>query len=139
LSPGDRRYLSVSYVNNDIGIVPPLGPSAGQRIADTVAWWERWAAHCTYEGPYRAAVVRSALAIKLLTYCLSGAVVAAPTSSLPETIGGIRNWDYRYCWLRDASLTLEAFLDLGYRQEAETFLDWLLHSTRLTWPKLQVL
>jgi GH15 family glucan-1,4-alpha-glucosidase len=138
LYPGDRHYLSVSYVNNDIGIVPPLS-SAGQRIADTVAWWEQWAGQCSYDGPYRAAVVRSALAIKLLTYCLSGAVVAAPTSSLPETIGGIRNWDYRYCWLRDASLTLEAFMDLGYRQEAEAFLDWLLHSTRLTWPKLQVL
>lgn len=139
LRPGERRFLSVTYVNNDVGILLPLGDAASQRIAVTVEWWERWSGQCTYDGPYRAAVVRSALVTKLLTYCLSGAVVAAPTASLPETIGGSRNWDYRYCWLRDASLTMEAFLDLGYQREADAFLGWLLHSTRLTWPKLQVL
>lgn len=139
LEPGEKRFCSVTYVRNDIGILLPLGEAAAQRIADTVAWWERWSGQCTYVGPYRAAVVRSALATKLLTYCLSGAVVAAPTTSLPETIGGSRNWDYRYCWLRDASLTMEAFLDLGYRAEADAFMEWLLHSTRLTWPRLQVL
>jgi GH15 family glucan-1,4-alpha-glucosidase len=139
LRPGERQFLSVTYVNNDIGVFLPLGDAASQRIAATIAWWERWSGQCTYTGPYRAAVVRSALLTKLLTYCLSGAVVAAPTASLPETIGGARNWDYRYCWLRDASLTMEAFLDLGYQEEADAFLGWLLHSTRLTWPKLQVL
>jgi GH15 family glucan-1,4-alpha-glucosidase len=74
-----------------------------------------------------------------LAFALSGAVVAAPTASLPQAIGAGRNWDYRYCWLRDAALTMRAFTGLGYEDEAASFLQWLLHATRLTWPKLQVM
>ena len=136
---GERKYLSLAYSTEAPAVVPLLGEGARGRIERTVRWWQEWANRCTYEGPYRDAVVRSAFALKLMTYAPSGAVVAAPTTSLPEAIGGVRNWDYRYCWLRDASFTLRALFDLGYGEEAEAYLSWMLHATRLTWPELQVL
>jgi len=136
---GERKYLSLTYSREAPAVIAPLVEAARERIERTVRWWQEWANRCTYEGPYRDAVVRSALALKLMTYAPSGALVAAPTTSLPETIGGVRNWDYRYCWLRDASFTLRALYALGYREEAEAYIGWLLHATRLTWPELQVL
>src|ERR687897_52386 len=134
---GERKYLSLTYSMEAPAVVPLLGEAARGRIEQTVRWWQEWANRCTYEGPYRDAVVRSALALKLMTYAPSGALVAAPTTSLPETIGGVRNWDYRYCWLRDASFTLRALYALGYREEAEAYIGWLLNATRLNWPELQ--
>ncbi len=92
---------------------------------ETVDWWRRWLGHCTYEGRWREMVHRSALVLKLMTYQPTGAIVAAPTTSLPETIGGSRNWDYRYTWIRDASFTLYALLRIGFKQEAEDFMGWL--------------
>jgi len=136
---GEHRYLSLSYSAEAPAVVPLLGEAARGRIERTVRWWREWASRCAYEGPYRDAVVRSALTLKLMTYAPSGALVAAPTTSLPEAIGGVRNWDYRYCWLRDASFTLRALFALGYREEAEAYIGWLLHATRLTWPELHVL
>jgi GH15 family glucan-1,4-alpha-glucosidase len=136
---GERKYLSLTYSVEAPAVVPLLGEAARGRIERTARWWREWANHCAYEGPYRDAVVRSALALKLMTYAPSGALVAAPTTSLPEAIGGVRNWDYRYCWLRDASFTLRALFALGYRKEAEAYIGWLLHATRLTWPELHVL
>jgi GH15 family glucan-1,4-alpha-glucosidase len=136
---GEREYLSLTYSMEAPAVIPLLGEAARGRIERTVRWWQEWANRCAYEGPYRDAVVRSALALKLMTYAPSGALVAAPTTSLPEAIGGVRNWDYRYCWLRDASFTLRALFALGYREEAEAYTGWLLHATRLTWPELHVL
>ena len=139
LGAGERHRISAVYAEGEPAFVPPLGEEAERRLRSTLAWWEAWAGRCTYDGPYKAAVVRSALCLKLMAYAPSGAVVAAPTTSLPEKLGGVRNWDYRYCWLRDASLTLQALYDLGYRHEAEAFLGWLLHTTRMSLPELQIL
>ncbi len=91
----------------------------------TKNYWQNWLAHCKYQGRWRETVHRSALALKLLTYAPTGAIVAAPTTSLPEVIGSTRNWDYRYTWLRDASFTLYSLLILGFTQEAEAFMGWL--------------
>ena len=139
LTKGEKRYFSLTYVKRDIATIAPLGRDAEARLCATENWWRAWSGQCAYDGPHREMVLRSALTLKLMTYSLSGAVVAAPTASLPEKIGGVRNWDYRYCWLRDAALTLGAFDELGFEQESQAFLGWLLHATRLTRPELQVL
>lgn len=96
-----------------------------RRLAATIQFWQTWIARCAYEGEYAGAVRRSALALKAMTYAPSGAIVAAPTTSLPETIGGERNWDYRYTWIRDATLTLTALFALGFTEEADAFKEWL--------------
>ena len=106
------------------GHCPGTG-EAEDRFRETVAYWRRWLARCTYRGRWREAVQRSALALKLLTFAPTGAIVAAPTTSLPEGIGGRRNWDYRYTWIRDAAFTLYAFLRIGFTEEATRFMDWL--------------
>ncbi|GGY56946.1 glycoside hydrolase family 15 protein [Streptomyces omiyaensis] len=99
-----------------------------EALEQSLADWREWTARCTYRGPYRAAVVRSLITLKALTYAPTGGIVAAPTTSLPEEIGGVRNWDYRACWLRDSSLTLGALLAAGYADEAAAWRDWLLRS-----------
>ncbi len=139
LRAGERRRLSLSHATRDMLVIPPLGAAADRRLETTTRWWRRWSAQCSFDHRHRPAVLRSALALKLLTYGLSGAVVAAATTSLPEAIGAGRNYDYRFCWLRDAATMLRAFVELGFEQEGRAYLDWLLHSTRLTRPRLQVL
>jgi GH15 family glucan-1,4-alpha-glucosidase len=94
----------------------------------TKAWWTQWAARCTVKGPWRDAVIRSLITLKALTYRPTGAIVAAPTTSLPEEIGGVRNWDYRYCWVRDATFTLLALLNGGYTEEAREWREWLVRA-----------
>lgn len=139
LRAGERRYVSTVFTELEPSFIPPLGNEAESRISASLNWWNGWAHRCTYQGPHRQAVLRSVLVLKLMTYAPSGAVVAAPTTSLPEWPGGVRNWDYRYCWLRDASLTLRTLYGLGYVEEAGAFVSWLLHATRMTWPELQII
>jgi GH15 family glucan-1,4-alpha-glucosidase len=135
---GERYYFSLSFAEDAPAVLPLLGEYARARLDGSVAWWREWAGRCRYAGPHRDAVVRSALTVKLLTYAPSGAIVAAATTSLPEWPGSTHNYDYRYCWLRDAALTASALLELGYREEAEALLGWMLHATRLTQPELQI-
>ncbi|MFF5845626.1 glycoside hydrolase family 15 protein [Streptomyces massasporeus] len=97
-------------------------------LRHSVEDWRAWVSHCRYDGPYRDAVVRSLITLKALTYAPTGGIVAAPTTSLPEEPGGVRNWDYRYCWLRDSTLTLNALLAAGYQEEAEAWRNWLLRA-----------
>ncbi|MFE2498131.1 glycoside hydrolase family 15 protein [Streptomyces scopuliridis] len=97
-------------------------------LARSLEDWESWADRCRYQGPHRAAVIRSLITLKALTYGPTGGIVAAPTTSLPEDPGGVRNWDYRYCWLRDSTLVLEALLSAGYLEEAAAWRDWLLRA-----------
>lgn len=136
---GERICFSLAYMKGDIAVLLPTGRAAIDRLDMTRRWWQGWSQGCSYDGADRASVLRSAITLKLLTFPLSGAVVAAATTSLPETIGGERNWDYRYCWIRDAALTMRAFLGLGLIDEASSFLRWLLHATALTRPRLNVM
>ncbi|HEX5575142.1 MAG TPA: glycoside hydrolase family 15 protein, partial [Gemmatimonadales bacterium] len=139
ISAGDQRHASLTLATDGPAVLPPLGEWSRASLERTIQWWQQWASRARYDGPCRKMVIRSALALRLMVYAPSGAVVAAPTTSLPERIGGPLNWDYRFCWLRDASLTVRALVGLGYMDEAHAFVNWLLHATRLTQPELRVL
>ncbi|MGH7182551.1 MAG: glycoside hydrolase family 15 protein, partial [Nitrospiraceae bacterium] len=107
--------------------IPPV-PDAERAITDTTEWWERWTSQCRYVGRWREPVIRSLITLKALIYAPTGGIIAAPTTSLPERLGGVRNWDYRYCWIRDATYTLYALLTAGYKHEAEAWRDWLIRA-----------
>ena len=108
-------------------------------LQDCESWWRDWAKHCTYQGPYREAVLRSLITLKALTFEPTGGIVAAPTTSLPEKLGGMRNWDYRFCWLRDATLSLLALLNCGYTEEAGAWRRWLLRAVAGDPSKTQIM
>jgi GH15 family glucan-1,4-alpha-glucosidase len=118
---------------------PPAALDADQVLAAAESYWRGWASRCTYEGQARDLVVRSLLTLKAMTYAPTGGIVAAPTTSLPEELGGVRNWDYRYVWVRDASLTLDALMIGGYLDEAREFRDWLLRAAAGAPAELQIM
>ncbi len=137
---GEHAHVVLAYADRDLGVVPPVGAVAEDAFHETVAYWQGWVRREDQQHPSTDAhrsVGRSALTIKLLTYAPSGAVVAAPTTSLPETVGGIRNWDYRYAWIRDASWSVAALFDLGHREDAAAFLFWAVNAAWLSLPNLR--
>ena len=137
---GEKIYSTVSNQVSFSRRSEPLTPTElDEELADTTAFWEDWAAQCTFQGEHREAVLRSALTLKALTYAPSGALVAAPTTSLPEVIGGERNWDYRYTWIRDATFAIYALSIIGYTGEARAFKNWLEWSTSGRARDLQVM
>ncbi len=121
--PGDRIPFVLTWQPSWQEHVSQV--DAETALEATTKFWSSWSAACSYHGPYRDAVMRSLITLKALTYAPTGGIVAAPTTSLPEDIGGVRNWDYRYCWLRDATITLEALLRTGYTSEADAWRKWL--------------
>jgi len=123
ISSGERVSFVLTYGPSHLP--PPAAIDADLSLDDTEAFWKEWSARCTYDGHRREAVMRSLLTLKALTLTQTGGIVAAPTTSLPEQIGGPRNWDYRYCWVRDATLTLIALMGAGYYEEAIAWRNWL--------------
>jgi GH15 family glucan-1,4-alpha-glucosidase len=123
VAAGEHVPFTLTWQPSHEGAPELADPAAELRLA--TGFWRDWASRCTYAGPHREAVIRSLITLKALTYAPTGGIVAAATTSLPEDIGGVRNWDYRYCWLRDATITLEALLRTGYTEEAAAWRAWL--------------
>ncbi|WP_442814566.1 glycoside hydrolase family 15 protein [Streptomyces sp. NBC_01198] len=137
VAPGDRMAFTISWEPSHKP--QPSLPDPEGSLTATEDFWRAWVAQCTYTGPYREAVVRSLITLKALTYGPTGGIVAAPTTSLPEDIGGVRNWDYRFTWLRDAAITLSSLLRTGYREEAQAWREWLLRAVAGDPENLQIM
>ena len=137
-SPGSSAVVALCGAHQE-PLVFPTRAELDRRLDGTISSWRAWADSLSCQGPWRDAVLRSALTLKLLVYAPSGALAAAATTSLPEEVGGERNWDYRFCWVRDAAFILDALLRLGCAPEAEAYFWWLLQATQLTHPRLQPL
>lgn len=135
---GGRALFALAAANGE-PLVLPARRAVEQRLADTVRFWESWTGARTYDGRWRDEVLRSALVLELLIFAPSGASVAAPTTSLPEEIGGQRNWDYRFCWMRDSHFAIDALLQLGCYEDAKSLLWWFMQATALTEPRLHPL
>ena len=137
VTAGERIAFALTWQASHLEA--PSAPDAETMLSATEDFWREWAGQCTYQGPYREAVVRSLITLKGLTYAPTGGIVAAPTTSLPEDIGGERNWDYRYTWLRDAAITLSSLLRTGYRDEARAWREWLLRAVAGDPENLQIM
>ena len=137
VAEGQRVPFSLTWFPANEEAPRPI--DAGFAIEDTELWWTEWASQCTYQGDYREAVIRSLVTLKALTYAPTGGIVAAATTSLPETLGGGRNWDYRFCWLRDATLTLESLMRGGFYEEAMAWRNWLLRASAGDPSQLQIM
>ena len=137
VAEGERRAFTMTWHRSHE--VNPQACDPVEALQVTERWWREWAERCTYEGPWRDAVVRSLITLKALTYAPTGGMVAAPTTSLPEHLGGVRNWDYRYCWLRDATFTLYALMSNGYLDEARSWREWLLRAVAGTPAQIQIM
>ena len=134
---GDRvPFVLIWHPSHD---PEPSVPDAEQAIKETTAWWRQWTSHCNPDGEWREGVARSLITLKALIYQPTGGIVAAPTTSLPERLGGVRNWDYRYCWLPDATYTLYALLTAGYKKEAAAWRDWLIRAVAGDPAQLQIM
>ncbi|MFI9331176.1 glycoside hydrolase family 15 protein [Kitasatospora sp. NPDC052868] len=137
VTAGERIAFALTWQASHLEA--PTAPDAEEMLDATTDFWHEWAGQCTYQGPYREAVIRSLITLKGLTYAPTGGIVAAPTTSLPEDIGGERNWDYRYTWLRDAAITLSSLLRTGYRDEAKAWREWLLRAVAGDPENLQIM
>ena len=134
---GQREFFTLNYRPSHIAMCPAV--DAENALTQTEAQWRKWSGHCSYRGRWRDSVMRSLIILKALTYKPTGGLVAAPTTSLPELPGGVRNWDYRYCWLRDATFTLNALLLAGFHEEAAAWREWLLRAVAGSPDDLQIL
>jgi GH15 family glucan-1,4-alpha-glucosidase len=137
VAAGERRSLALAWYPSHLPPPEPVDPDAA--VEETETWWKQWARRCTYEGPDREAVLRSLITIKAMIYEPTGGIVAAPTTSLPEQLGGVRNWDYRLCWVRDATFALYALILGGYLDEARAWRQWLLRALAGTPAQLQIM
>jgi len=138
LAEGERGLLAMTTAYAEPLILPARG-AVESRLRATIEFWEQWSASRQYDGPWADVVLRSALALKLMIFAPSGASVAAPTTSLPEELGGQRNWDYRFCWIRDSNFMIDALLRLGCYEEARSLFWWFMQATALTEPIVDVL
>lgn len=137
LEPGHRVPFVLTWRESHLSAPHPV--DAEHALAQTEDYWRDWLAHCTYDGQWREAVVRSLITLKALTYAPTGGIVAAPTTSLPEQLGGVRNWDYRFCWLRDATMTLQSLMYAGFSHEARDWRRWLLRAIAGDPTQLQIM
>lgn len=139
-SPGEELPIIAAYHGSPGAIWLDIAPGTADRLFGyELLGWRTWISRCTYEGPFSEHVRRSALTLKLLDYLPTGAMAAAATTSLPEEIGGVRNWDYRYTWIRDTTYAIFSFLSIGYREEAESFFQWVIDATSLRASSLQIM